>query len=278
MSARFGGRRAVVTGASRGIGAGIAQRLAAEGAHVVITARTLDQHDHLAGSLSDTRQRLAAYGTTVGVVVADLTDENQRQTIIPQAVELLGGPIDILVNNAAAAIYQPMSDYPLRRRRIVFEANVHAPLDLAQAVIPGMRAAGQGWIVNVSSSGASIKPGPPFHLVPPGPDTAVYAASKAALNRITNGLGAELYGTGIRANTVQPKLAVLTEGAEALVGDTVKSEQLESLEQMVEAVVALCDCPESVTGQVHVSLDVIHEWKLSVHSLDGQPLPQESLR
>ena len=272
MSGRFSGRRAVVTGASRGIGAGIAHRLAAEGADVAITARTLEQHDHLAGSLVDTQQRIARYGTQIAVVAADLTDEQQRSTVIARATEALGGPIDILVNNAAAAIYQPMADYPLRRRRIIFEANVHAPLDLAQDVIPAMRAAGRGWIVNVSSASASIKPGPPFDLVPPGTDTAVYAASKAALNRLTNGLGAELYGTGIRANTVQPKMAVLSEGAAALVGDTVRPEQLESLEQMVEAVVALCDCEESVTGQLHVSLDLIRDWKLPVRSLAAEPL------
>ena len=55
---------------------------------------------------------------------------------------LLGGHIEILVNNAAAAIYQPLATFPLKRRKIMFEANVHAPLDLAQAAIPAMRAAG----------------------------------------------------------------------------------------------------------------------------------------
>jgi citronellol/citronellal dehydrogenase len=272
VSARFAGRRAVVTGASRGIGAGVAERLAAEGADVAITARTLERHDHLAGSLSETRRRLARYGTQVAVVVADLTNDEQRATIIPTATSELGGTIDILVNNAAAAIYQPMATYPLRRRRVTFDANVHAPLDLIQAVIPGMRAAGQGWIVNVSSASASIKPGPPFELVPPGADQAVYAASKAALNRLTNGLGAELYGTGIRVNAVQPKAAVLTEGARALVGKTLRPEQIESMEEMVEAVAALCDCPDAVTGQIHVSLDLLRDWGLRVHSLDGQPL------
>src|SRR4051794_20247963 len=133
-SRRLSGRRAVVTGASRGIGAAVAERLAAEGAAVAITARTLDHHDHLAGSLSETRRRLEASGATVAVVVADLTDEADRQRIVPEAAEALGGPIEVLVNNAAAAIYQPLADFPLRRRRVVFEANVHAPLDLAQAV------------------------------------------------------------------------------------------------------------------------------------------------
>src|SRR4051812_30366597 len=102
MGGRFAGRRALVTGASRGIGAAIAQRLAAEGADVAITARTLDQHDHLRGSLTETAARLAAYGGAVVPVVADLADPASRSGLVPAAVEGLGGTIDILVNNAAA--------------------------------------------------------------------------------------------------------------------------------------------------------------------------------
>lgn len=272
MTARFAGRRAVVTGASRGIGAAIAQRLAAEGADVAIVARTLDHHDHLAGSLVETRDRIAGYGGTVAVIVADLTDETDRARIVPEAVAGLGGPIDILVNNAAAAMYAPLESFPLKRRRITFEANVHAPLDLAQAVIPSMRDSGAGWIVNLSSGSTKHAPGPPFDVGVQGSTISVYGASKAALNRITNGLGVELFGTGIRVNTVEPRAAVLSEGAEQLVGGTLRPDQIESMEEMVEAVVALCDCPPEVTGRVTVSLDLIAEWGLTVHGLDATPL------
>jgi citronellol/citronellal dehydrogenase len=270
-SGRFAGRRAVVTGASRGIGAAVAERLAAEGADVVITARTLDKHDHLGGSLNETAARIAAYGVSVSTVVADLTDETDRARIIPEATVALGGPVEILVNNAAAAIYQPLADFPVKRRRIIFEANVHAPLDLAQAVIPGMRAAGEGWIVNLSSGAARVWEGPPFDLGAQGTTLAVYGASKAALNKITNGLGAELYGTGVRVNTVEPRAAVLSEGATQLVGDTLRPDQIESMEEMVEGVVALCDCGREVTGLIAVSLDLIAQWDLPVHNLDGTP-------
>src|SRR5262245_40368408 len=103
------GRRAIVTGASRGIGAGIAERFAAE---VAITARTVDQHDHLVGSLNETLARCRAHSETVAVVAADLADPDDRRRIVPEAVEALGGPIDVLVNNAAAGIHMPMSDFP----------------------------------------------------------------------------------------------------------------------------------------------------------------------
>jgi NAD(P)-dependent dehydrogenase (short-subunit alcohol dehydrogenase family) len=266
---RFEGRRVLVTGASRGIGAGIAERLAAEGAHVAITARTLDKHDHLAGSLTETAERLGRYGTKVAMIVADLTDENDRARIVPEATAALGGPIEILVNNAAAAMYAPLAGFKLKRRRIIFEANVHAPLDLAQAVLPAMQAAGEGWIVNLSSGSAKHAAGPPYDLGPQGSTITVYGASKAALNRITNGLAAELYGSGIRVNTVEPRAAVLSEGAAELVGSTLRPEQIESMEEMVEAVVALCDCPADATGKIAVSLDLIADWGLTVHNLDG---------
>lgn len=268
---RLAGRRALVTGASRGIGAGIAERLAAEGADVAITARTLDRHDHLDGSLRQTAERLTRAGANVAIVVADLVDEDDRARIVPEAVEQLGGPIDILVNNAAAAMYHPLAEFPLRRRRLIFEANVHAPLDLAQAVIPAMREAGAGWIVNLSSGSARPWAGPPFELGIQGTTATVYGASKAALNRLTNGLAAELAGTGIRVNTVEPRAAVLSEGAQQVVGASLRPDQIESMAQMVEGVVALCDCPEEVTGRTAVSLDLIDEWHLRVHDLDGGP-------
>lgn len=269
---RFAGRRALVTGSSRGIGAAIAERLAAEGADVVLTARTLDKHDHLAGSLTETAARLERYGRKVGVVVADLTSDDDRTRIVPEAEEQLGGSIEILVNNAAAAIYMPLADFPLKRRKVIFEANVHAPLDLAQAVIPGMQAAGEGWIVNLSSGSAKHWQGPPFEMGAQGSTLTIYGSSKAALNRMTNGLGAELFGTGIRVNTVEPRAAVLSEGAAELVGKTLRPDQIESMEQMVEGAIALCDCPADVTGRITVSLDLIDEWGLTVHGLDGKEI------
>jgi citronellol/citronellal dehydrogenase len=261
---RLGGRRALVTGASRGIGAATARRLAAEGAAVAIVARTLDAHDHLDGSLHATAAAIAAIGGHAAVVTADLTDSDDRARITSAAVEQLDGPIDILVNNAAAAMYAPVAEFALKRRRITFEVNVHAPIDLAQAVVPTMVERGEGWIVNVSS--ATARPTPNSTM-------AVYGASKAALNRLTQGLAVELAGTGIRVNTVEPRAAVMSEGAAALVGDTVRADQIESMEEMVEAIVALTDCPPDLTGRTCVSLDLIAELGLTVHALDGTSLP-----
>jgi citronellol/citronellal dehydrogenase len=260
VSNRFAGRRALVTGASRGIGAATAVRLAAEGADVAIVARTRDRHEHLAGSLDETASRIESLGGKAVVIVADLTDAHDRERIVPEAVDGLGAPVDVLVNNAAAAMYGPVSSMPLKRRRVLLEVNALAPLDLMQAVVPNMVERGVGWIVNVTS--ATARPGG-------DPTMALYGASKAALNRITLGLASELIGSGVRVNALEPRAAVMTEGAAALIGDSLDADQIESLEEMVEAVVALGDCPADLTGRICVSLDLIAELALTVHDLDG---------
>ncbi|HEX4489985.1 MAG TPA: SDR family NAD(P)-dependent oxidoreductase [Acidimicrobiia bacterium] len=270
MPDRLRGRHAIVTGASRGIGAALAQRLAAEGASIVIAARTLDRHDHLAGSLNETVARCRAYGTTVEAVVADLADADSRATIVPRALEVLDGRVDILVNNGAAAVYQSTLDYPLRRRRMMFEVNVEAPIDLAQAVLPGMIERGEGWIVNLSSATARLAPGPPYRSGGVNGVIGVYGATKAALNRITHAFAVELQGTGVRINTIEPRAAVMSEGAEVLVGDIVGPEAIEPMETMVEATLALCDCPPERTGGLHVSLDLLAELGITARALDGR--------
>ena len=266
---RLAGRRALVTGASRGIGAAVARRLAAEGADVALVARTLDAHPTLPGSLRETAAAVEAHGRRVAVVVADLSDPEDRDRVVPEAVAGLGGPLDVLVNNAAAAIYQPLLDYPLRRRRLTFELNVHAPLDLAQAAVPAMVERGEGWVVNLTSASAKHTPGPPYPADGLRSTIGIYGASKAALDRVTNALAVELEGTGVRVNAVEPRMAVLSEGASVLVGHLLEEDAVEPMEKMVEAVLALCDCEPELTGGIHVSGQLLERRGVPVRSLDG---------
>ena len=157
------GKVALVTGASRGIGYGIARRFAAEGAAVAVTARTLEPEPdaRLGGSLRETVAEIEDAGGRALPVQADLNDADSRATIVPE-VEAALGPIDVLVNNAAAATYLPNAEISLKRRRLTFEINVEAPIDLTQAVLPGMRERGSGWILNISSATSKHPQGPPF--------------------------------------------------------------------------------------------------------------------
>ena len=269
------GRVALVTGASRGIGAGIARRFAAEGAAVAITARTLEPEDaHLAGSLRETAAAIEADGGRVLPVRANLADEADRARIVPTVADGLG-PVDVLVNNAAAAVYAPNAEIPLRRRRLTFELNVHAPMDLAQAVLPAMRERGRGWIVNISSATSKHPVGPPFNPgLKLGFTTATYGASKAALERLTTGLAAELFGDRIAVNSLAPVAAVRTPGADTLVGDVMDANPgiVEPLELFVEAALVLATAdPTSLTGRVCYSRPLLDELGRDYRELDGRP-------
>jgi citronellol/citronellal dehydrogenase len=255
MTMPFEGKRALVTGASRGIGAAVAVQLAAEGADIAIVARSVEPHAKIGGSLNETAEQVRDLGARCVVIGADLSDGEDRARIIPEAVAGLGS-LDILVNNAAAAIYQPPETYSLKHRRLSMEVNYQAPADLMQAVIPPMVEAGEGWIVNLTSGAASHTPGPPFGLQV---EIGLYGATKAALNRLTNAMAVSVYGTGVRVNAVMPRAAVLSEGADALVGDLLQAGQVEPMSTMVDAVLALCRCEAERTGRVYVSLDLLDE-------------------
>jgi len=263
---RFAGRRALVTGTASGIGRAVAVALAAEGADVAIAARSIEGDAILPGSLQETADRMAPYGGRVAMVTADLADAAARARLVPEAEAALGGSVEILVNNAVAAIFRPVLDFPLKRRRMLFEVNLHAPLDLCEAVAPAMVAAGEGWIVNVTSGGSRSITGPPFEHGALGSKEGIYGATKAALNRATNALAMELDTTGVRVNTIEPRAAVMTDGAAAIVGGKLRAEQLEPVEAMAAAVLALCAGPPERTGGHHVSLDLLAELGISLSS------------
>lgn len=266
--ARLSGRTALITGASRGIGAAIAQRFAAEGAKVVITARTLRQHDHLEGNLEETLAAIHASGGEGHAIVADLCDAEDRRRLLEEA-ERKFGAIDILINNAAANFFLPLDKVSDKRWQIMFEMNVKAPFDLARGVVEGMRRRGAGWIVNVSTASAEHPVGPPFSHHDTHNHPMLYGASKAALNRLTSGLAAELHADGIRVNSVAPVGAVATPGAVALNMLPPERDMIEGLEVMAEAALWLADCPADYSGHITYSGSLLKEQGATVRTLDG---------
>ncbi len=213
MSAgKLAGKVAIVTGASRGIGQEIAALFAAEGAHVVCAARTVNEGDHLlAGSLGKTVADIRAAGGRADAVVADVSTEPGCLALVEQA-RAVAGPIDVLVNNAAMNAYIPTAEYPTNRWLRAFFVNVHAPFILAKAVLPDMIAKRAGAIVNISS-GAAIGPGRGPYADHTARGGVLYGATKAALERFTQGLAQEVaqHG-GITVAAVSPSLVVPTPG------------------------------------------------------------------
>ena len=260
--AKLDGKTAIVTGASRGIGQSIAQLFAAEGAQVVCAARTLQEGDHqLEGSLARTVALIREKGGEAHAVAADISKPENCLGLVEQARGLLG-PIDILVNNAALNYYVPIEQYRINRWIKAFEINVHAPFVLSQAVLPDMTGGRGGAIVNISS-GAAIGPGRGPYDDKTVRGGTMYGASKAALERFTQGLAQEVaqYGN-ISVAAVSPSRTVPTPG-------TVFHKLMRSMDDprgeppavMAQAALLLASEPaEKVNGRVTYSQLILKEF------------------
>ncbi|WP_426574455.1 SDR family NAD(P)-dependent oxidoreductase [Aquihabitans sp. McL0605] len=251
------GRVAIVTGASRGIGQHIAERLAGEGAAVVLVARTLSAGtSRLPGSIEETVDAITAAGGFAVPLRADLTDPDEVETIVSRANALVG-PVDTLVNNAGVNFYGPALDIAPRRYDLMFQMMVHAPFRLCQLAIPSMLDEGRGWIVNITSKQARHPKGPPY------PDWASdgctpYGMCKVALDRLTTGLAAETEGRGISVNALGTSGLVMTPGVAVVSPHTPDNAPVEPDEAMADAALELCSgAPGAVTGQIVYSMDLL---------------------
>jgi citronellol/citronellal dehydrogenase len=241
------GKVALVTGGSRGLGKAIAQRFAAEGATVAITARTMDPDPKYRGSLRQTCEEIRDAGGAAMAVQADLSNSNDRLRLFAEVVGKIGAP-DILVNNAAVTFLRPLDEFPEKRARLMVEMHVVAPLHLTQMAIPAMRERGRGWVLNLTSVGGDLPPGPPFADFDKSAGFGMYGTVKAALNRLTKSLAAELYADGIAVNAAAPSNPVATPGAGAL--DLAKTDT-EDIELITETVFLLCTGdPKTMTGRI----------------------------
>jgi 3-oxoacyl-[acyl-carrier protein] reductase len=192
MTGRFAGRTAIVTGGAAGIGRGIAERLAAEGARL-----SLWDHDPtaLAATAAALDARYAATTGPVHSVMLDVTDADAVAAATEAATTALHGRIDILVANAGiSGPNGPVADYPIAEWNRVIAVNLNGVFYCNRAVVPHMQRNGYGRIVNIASIAG--KEGNPY--------AAAYSASKAGVIGLTKALGKELAGTEIRVNCVTP--------------------------------------------------------------------------
>ena len=257
------GKVALVTGASRGLGAAIAGRLAMEGATLAVSARTLDPDPRYAGTLQDTVLAIEKIGGTAQAFQSDLSKSEQRQALVADVTRELG-PIDILVNNAAVTFFLTLPEFPLKRLDLMLEVQIRAPFELSQLVLPSMYERGGGVILNISSR-ASEHPGePPYDQMWTKGWTG-YGLCKAAVERFTTALAAEGHARGVRANSLAPFNNVATPGAGA--HDLVDDYALEDPSVIAEAALALVE--GDLTGRIALSQKLLEELGRT-----PQPLPE----
>jgi NAD(P)-dependent dehydrogenase (short-subunit alcohol dehydrogenase family) len=260
---KLAGKVAIITGASRGIGAAVAYRYAQEGAKVVVSARTLEDGDHvLEGGINTVAKTINEAGGEAMAVRADLNLADHRQNLVDETVAAFG-PVDILVNNGAVTYYAPVHEFSEKRFKLMMEVQVWAAYNLAQLVLPSMIERQSGWIVNVSSHAA-------LH---PAKDSgrhggSVYGMCKAALERFTTGLAAEVYDHNIGVNVISPGL-IATPGAvyHNLISEETKSRET-PVEHMAEACLHLATgTARENTGAITYADDIMAEFKLSAAEL-----------
>jgi NAD(P)-dependent dehydrogenase (short-subunit alcohol dehydrogenase family) len=260
---KLDGKTVVVTGASRGIGAEIARVFAAEGGRMVCAARTLKEGEHqYEGSLETTVSGIRSAGGEATPVTVDISEAEECERLIKAARDAYG-PIDVLINNAALTYFIPIKDYPVSRWMRSWAVNFHAPFTLSKLALEDMTERKSGAIVNISSS-AAIGPGRgPYKgaaLLYRG--STCYGAEKAALERLTQGLAAEVFEFGVSVACVSPSMVVPTAGTvhHKLVSG-LDDPRGEHPELMAKAALLLATEPlDKVTGRVTYSQQILKEF------------------
>ena len=203
---RLDGKRALITGATKGIGADIARAFASAGATLVLSGRDRDGLSSAQSALTD------EFGGQVSVAAVDLAQPQGPQELAQRAFDAFGG-LDILVNNAGISHPQPATETDPALFDATIAVNLRAPALLATAVGAAMVAAGTGGSIVTVASAAALAP---------LPDHYAYCASKAGLVMATKVLARELGTHGIRANSVCPTV-VLTEMGQRVWGEETKA-------------------------------------------------------
>jgi NAD(P)-dependent dehydrogenase (short-subunit alcohol dehydrogenase family) len=176
------GQRALVTGATSGIGRAVALQLAQEGAEVLVHGRDAARGD-------ETVAEITAAGGKAGFLAADLGDVADVQWLASEV-----GDVDILINNAGISVFAPTAEFDLSAFDTMFASNVRAPFFLVAAFAPGMAARGHGSIISVSSMAGGVG------LV----GGAAYGATKASLEAMTRAWAVEYSASGVRVNAIAP--------------------------------------------------------------------------
>ena len=245
------GRTAFVTGASRGIGAAIAGRLAAAGANVAVFAVAEGSSSRLPGTVHSVAAGIAAAGGAALALEGDLRSDADVEAAIARTVEEFGG-LDIVVNNAAAFDTTPTSAISMKRYDLLHAVNARGTFLVSRTALPHLEKSDAAHLVSIS---------PPLTLDPRwlGAHLA-YTASKYAVSLTTLGLAAELADRGIAANSVWPSTAIATEGIRVILGEETAARRARRPEVVADAVLAIVRRdPRTCTGRLLTDVEVLRE-------------------
>jgi citronellol/citronellal dehydrogenase len=252
MAGRLAGKIAVITGASRGLGRYCALGYAAEGAKVVVAARTeTETNPNLPGAIHETGRELAAAGGEASPVVGPGADKESVEAMVRQVLDRYGR-IDVLMTNAAIQPPGFVSTIQVKHWELEFRVNVHGTFYCIHAALPSMLEQGSGNIITISSIAAHS-------------GGSHYGATKRAIESMSIGLANELRDKGIAVNCLRPVAAIETPGL--MLGRSGGPEsgraysRLSGPESYVEAAVLLAmQTPESCTGAVMTDAETVQRF------------------
>ncbi len=245
------GKTLFITGASRGIGKAIALRAAADGANVVIAAKTAEPHPKLPGTIYTAKEEIEAAGGKALACIVDVRMEEQIQAAVKQAVDTFGG-IDILVNNASAIQLTGTVETPLKRFDLMHGINTRGTFACSQACIPYLAKAENPHILNIS---------PPLNMDPKwfAPHVA-YTMAKYGMSMCVLGMARELAPQRIAVNALWPRTVIATAAVQNLLGGDKSIRESRKPEIMADAAHAILTKKSTeYTGHFAIDDEVLRE-------------------
>jgi citronellol/citronellal dehydrogenase len=242
------GKTLFITGASRGIGKAIALRAAADGANIVIAAKSVRSRERLPGTIYSAAEEIEAAGGRALPVQTDIRDEEQIRQAVEKGAAAFGG-IDILVNNASAISLTGTRETDLKRFDLMFGVNVRGTFACSQACLPYLKNSTNPHILNIS---------PPLNMAPRWfKDHVAYTMAKYGMSMCVLGMAEEFRPAGIAINALWPRTVIAT-AALAMLGGAVRPEQCRKPEILADAAHAIltrdsCGC----TGKFFIDDEVL---------------------